>query len=153
MNRTPSSIDFAQIAGIAAATGKALHKSLLDLLPQPVFVRSATGSLLYCNQAAAYAIGTPRGEVPEAWQVTPQVAPQPHVAGVGVESEGELDLPREPVDQRSSPALPPPSNHFCVLLQDPSGMTRTMLSTHRIPFWMAASDGTKRAVVLYVGSG
>lgn len=155
LHRSPSVMEFAQVSSFVMSTGKALHKWLLDLMPQPVFVRSATGSLLYCNQAGAQSVGMPRGEWPESWQVTPQVAPQPHAAGVTAETEGELDLLREPVDQRSSPPLPSPCNHFFVLLQDGTGVTRTVLSTHRIPFWLAASDGsgTKRAAVLYVGSG
>ena len=169
LSRTPSTADFSHLSNDAAmsqslvdfghmamdAANKSLHHGLINLLPQPVFVRSATGSILFCNFAATDAVGLPRGEWPQAWQITPQVVSPPYAPGVTSEMRGELDLLRDPVDQHDPVALPAPTSNFNVLLQNSRGIYQSMLCAHRIPFWMASSDnsGTKRAVVLYVGSG
>ncbi|KOO34634.1 hypothetical protein Ctob_011485 [Chrysochromulina tobinii] len=151
--------DFAAMhAGPLLAAAPVLSKLVVEpgaLTAQPVFVRSATGSILFCNFAATDAVGLPRGEWPQAWQITPQVVSPPYAPGVTSEMRGELDLLRDPVDQHDPVALPAPTSNFNVLLQNSRGIYQSMLCAHRIPFWMASSDnsGTKRAVVLYVGSG
>ena len=101
-------------------------------------------------------VGVQLGERLEAWQVTPQMAPSSQVNLNGqADCTGELDLPKEHSSNRSPPALPPPSQHYCVLLQDRGGLQRAVLSMHRIPFWMTSTEGSsmQEAAVMYVGSG
>lgn len=152
-----SSSSFADIEALTRACtgGDALHKRLLDLLPQPIFLRSAAGNLLYANQACNILVGVNGGGYAEPWQITPQMVMHAHLNLMGgTDNAGEVDIPREPV-MGTPPMLPPPANNFCVLLQDKDGRSRHLISTHRVPFWMATADGTgrQRAVVLYVGSG
>ena len=190
MQRTASAADFSRMATSALSGMGGLHRTMLDALPQPIFLRSAAGGLLYCNRALCSATLMPKDTWPEAWQVTfpyssrhcldpasgllstwaaradglivlypcmqvtPQVAPlpHPHSNGEGYQ-EGEVDLPRGLVDQRSAPTLPQSTSSFRVLLQDSTGMSRTLLTTWRIPLWLAAGDSTtgQRAAVMYVG--
>ena len=72
------------------------------------------------------------------------------------EADCEPDLPSLPCSSEPgiAPTLPPRANNFHVLLLDRGGGKRHMLSTTRIPFWVAAVDGSglQRAAVMYVGS-
>ena len=142
----------------------ALHRKLLDLLPAPVFVRSAHGEILYANRSGSLAVGEVPGIMPAPWQVTPQVATTPHPsrasratpAANGAtgnnDAEGELDLPRDLLPVSSTVELPPSSGSYYVLLQGRGASIRTVLTMHRVPFWMSAPNaaGMKRGVVMYV---
>jgi PAS domain-containing protein len=150
----------------------ALHRSLLDFLPMPMFVRSATGAILYANRALTDAAGVPAGSVPAPWQVAPQIpgststsTPSPTATG-GADGGGggastgvvpETDLPPDAPASASagsvpSTPLPQPMFNYTVRLADPNNRTSLLQSMHRIPFWLATEDGSnmQRAVCLYV---
>jgi len=133
------------------------HKWLMDMLPQPIFVRTATGAVLYANRATADAVGVLPGRHIERWQLTPRAVPRAGLMGLGNQGsqiaemvEGERDLPRAAI-AGSPHVLPAPSESHSVLLQDAAGAQRSLLSMHRIPFWMADSGGLHHAVVMYIG--
>ena len=105
------------------------HRWLMDMLPQPIFVRTASGAILYANRAAAEAVGVAGSGRIERWQFTPRAVPRPAgrpaSANAGANQgasevvEGELDLPRGAMPA-SGPrmTLPAPSERHAVLLQD-----------------------------------
>ena len=108
-------------------------RRLLDMLPNPIFVRTAKGEIIFTNRCGSLTLGGMSGMTPEPWQVTPQVAAQTHPSrqrqsasakfnqqGRMSAPEGELDLPIDPVPLNAPPSvteLPPPSNNYYVLLQ------------------------------------
>ena len=149
------------------------HRKLTDLLPTPVFVRSALGEILYANRAGSLAVGEVPGILPASWQVTPQVAAMTHPlrmaaraaamsgaaacpGALAAAGEGELDLPQQPLSIASPEELPSATAAHYVLLQGRGAAMRSVLTMHRIPFWLAVpgADGfaptEKRAVVMYV---
>ena len=146
--------------------GGGFHKWLMDMLPQPIFVRTASGAILYANRAAAEAVGVPGGGRIERWQFTPRAVPRPSSANnasamggggggqISEASEGELDLPRGPIAPSSATqlTLPSPTERHAVLLQDRLGFQRTVLSMHRMPFWLVDRSGAQHAIVMYVAS-
>lgn len=145
-----------------------LYRRLLDMVPAPVFVRTAKGEIIFANRSGLLILGEVPGMTPAPWQVTPQITAHRHPSRAGKTPsaprfdgrmpqapEGELDLPPDPVplDAPSSVTeLPAPSTNYYVLLQGRTASTRTVLPMHRIPFWLATEDSsnTQRAVVLYV---
>ena len=139
------------------------YRWLLDVLPQPIFVRNSAGLLLYHNRALSDLVGQPADRKIEPWQVTPQALVSSfgaHVTSLrsgrfAAQTEGELDLPRGAVPHAGSPpSLPPPTPHHGVLLQDGAKQQQTLLSMHRTPFWLLDSNGaTMQAAVMYVGRG
>ena len=147
----------------AGQRGDTFFKWLLDMLPQPILVRSSGGAILYANRAAARVVDVPpiAGERIEPWQVTPRSTMPADSTRV---VDGEADLPRGPIQPWQfdaaasgtamgvSRALPPPSAGHAVMLQ--ARNFRTMLVTmYRIPFWLVDRRGTHHAVVLYVANG
>ena len=48
--------------------------------------------------------------------------------------------------------LPSPTERHAVLLQDRLGFQRTVLSMHRMPFWLVDRSGAQHAIVMYVAS-
>ena len=52
------------IAPLLHASGP-LHQGLLDLMPQPIFVRSASGTVLYANRALIEVCGASHGSLPQ----------------------------------------------------------------------------------------
>ena len=133
------------------------HKWLMDMLPQPVFVRSATGKLLYANRATHEAVGVPTHERIAEWQLTPRAVPRPAGAShyrsgeMITTEEGEADLPRIPIQGQPAPRpLPAPTERHAVMLQDQTGTQRCVADMHRIPFWMLDSSHTQHAVVMYM---
>ena len=50
----------------------------------------------------------------------------------------------------AGPPLPAPTEGHSVLVQDTTGAQRSILSMHRVPFWMADSTGVQHAVVMYI---
>mmetsp|Transcript_4071 Transcript_4071/g.10555 ORF Transcript_4071/g.10555 Transcript_4071/m.10555 type:complete len:391 (+) Transcript_4071:2-1174(+) len=148
----------AEMAGVGLRTagGSMLYKSLLDLMPTPIYVRTAEGQLLFSNRLGSITAGEPPGMLPAPWQVTPQVAPVTHpsrmMTGRSADKEGEIDLPRDQIPAGAiGEPLPPPSQGYSVLIQGRSAPIRNVLTMHRIPFWFSASDGgAQSAVVMYV---
>ena len=68
-------------------------------------------------------------------------------------SQGELDLPRHPCAPGAPQvALPAPTERHAVLLQDQGGAQRTVISMHRMPFWLVDRTGAQHAVVMYVAN-
>lgn len=147
----------AMAEGVRTAGGNLLYKSLLDLMPTPIYVRTADGQILFANRCGSLAAGELPGMHPAAWQVTPQVAPTTHPSRLRanasrVDKEGEVDLPHEhiPASAVGEP-LPEPVRDYSVLIQGRAAPIRAVLTMHRIPFWVATPDGTaQRAVVMYV---
>ena len=148
----------AQVLAPSLLNDDALHRGLLDYLPVPMLVRSATGAILYANRALTDAAGVATGSVPSAWQVSPQMpnapAPPSHVDGSEIIAP-EHDLPPDaPSTSGSVPQVPlPPVVLNCsLLLRDSQKRTSVLHPMHRIPFWLATGDGSnlQRAVVLYV---
>jgi hypothetical protein len=136
--------------------GLQMYKCLLDLIPSPIFVRSADGKILYTNRCGFVTLGEASSALPAAWQVTPQLAPTTHSSRRAGDKEGEVDLPRDPVPAATAtneplPPLPAASHGFSVLIQGRSTPIRAVLLMHRIPFWLASADGSAHsAVCMYV---
>ena len=169
------------IAPLLHASGP-LHQGLLDLMPQPIFVRSASGTVLYANRALVEVCGVSPGSLPKPWQIAPQFTTATHTlrltgedggAGGGSTSgsvhggEGgsvggdtthhELDLPLETVSPGATKPQLPPASQGCAVLLQPADHTKAPLllaPLHRIPFWLSTDDGsgTQRASVMYVNS-
>ena len=169
------------IAPLLHASGP-LHQGLLDLMPQPIFVRSASGTVLYANRALVEVCGVSPGSLPKPWQIAPQFTTATHTlrltgedggAGGGSTSgsvhggEGgsvggdtthhELDLPLETVSPGATKPQLPPASQGCAVLLQPADHTKAPLllaPLHRIPFWLSTDDGsgTQRASVMYVHS-
>jgi len=153
----------------AFSGGGGFHHWLLDMLPQPIFVRAASGALLFSNAAAATALGMPTGSTIEGWQVTPQVVALDESACSVTDTAGEADLPRGGLPTSLSlPALPAPTERHPVLLQHSGTGTgddggddggsygqlcgqQTLLHMARTPFWIVDGSGARHALVLYVG--
>ena len=133
-----------------------IHQSLLDLMPHPIFVRGANGSVLYANRALTDVMGIPAGSVPAPWQVTPQLvgAPNPPAVSGPQDVEPEHDVPPEPVALNDAkPALPQISSGNAAILRLDSTRPSGLLSNlQRIPFWLSTDDGshTQKAAVMYV---
>jgi hypothetical protein len=143
-----------------------LHRKLLDMLPSPVFVRSATGDILYANRALIDAVGVPEGSVPASWQIAPHVpgTTEPgnnadHARAVALSGEHDLppDMPADP--SGGLPPVPLPAAQLGIsvaLTHSQHTQPSAVLQMNRIPFWLAApaADGgvsdQHRAVVLYV---
>ena len=136
------------------------HRWLMDMLPQPIFVRTASGAILYANRAAAEAVGVAGSGRIERWQFTPRAVSRPanraaavNPAGASEPVEGELDLPRGAMSTNGPRmTLPAPSERHAVLLQDRAGAQRMVLSMNRMPFWLVDTAGSQQAVVMYVAS-
>ena len=136
------------------------HRWLMDMLPQPIFVRTASGAILYANRAAAEAVGVAGSGRIERWQFTPRAVPRPanraaavNPTGASEPVEGELDLPRGAMSTNGPRmTLPAPSERHAVLLQDRAGAQRMVLSMNRMPFWLVDTAGSQQAVVMYVAS-
>ena len=156
--------------------GLQMYKCVLDLIPSPIFVRSADGKIIYSNRCGYVTLGEAPNALPAAWQVTsshvkssqvtsshvkswqvtPQLAPTTHLSRRTGDKEGEVDLPRDPVPAATAtneplPPLPAASHGFSVLIQGRSTPIRAVLLMHRIPFWLASPDGSAHsAVCMYV---
>ena len=158
------------IAPLLHTTGP-LHQALLDLLPQPIFVRSAAGVVLYANRALNDACGMPPGSLPQPWQIAPQFTTVMHTQRMGNSGHGsrggshpasrensvhggsaasdtanhEMDLPLDIVSPGVGKAPLPPASQSCTVLLhslDTSKPPVLLSSLHRIPFWLSADDGS-----------
>ena len=117
-------------------------------------------AILYANRAMAEAVGASHAGQLEAWQLTPRAVPKASAAmtdGVlpahgGHSVQGERDLPRVPIPAAGAlPPLPAPTKSHTVLVQDAMGVQRSLLSMHRVPFWVADSTSVQHAAVMYIG--
>ena len=60
------------------------HQWLMNVLPQPIIVRTSNGGLLYANRAACAAVKSNPGDRLERWQFTPRAVATPG-AGAGAD--------------------------------------------------------------------